>query len=330
VKVLILTFGTRGVAHQLRARGHEPVLAAPQRFAGLAGEHGLSLAPVHDGPLRLVDRADAVGQTMTGGVRAKLAPARAMPAMFLRVFDDATAIATAGPGAGADVIVHNGQIIAAPHLAEKLAIPSVLADWPPTVVTTGYWFLPAAGQELPVELAAFLDAGEPPVFIGFGSMAGPDTAVTTEIVLAAVRKTGVRAVLGTGRSGLSTTEHERVAVVDQVPHDLLFQRVAAVVHHGGAGTTAAAAAAGLPQVICPFVADQPFWGRRMHRLGVGPPPIPQPRLTPDRLADAILTAFTDATIRSRAASLGALIRSERGAADAIKRLEALVSERAST
>jgi hypothetical protein len=50
--------------------------------------------------------------------------------------------------------------------------------------------------------------------------------------------------------------------------------LAAVVHHGGTGTTGAAVASGRPQVVCPFVADQPFWARRMHLLGVAPLPIP--------------------------------------------------------
>ncbi|WP_433555547.1 glycosyltransferase [Pseudonocardia xinjiangensis] len=422
MKVLILTFGTRGdvqpfvaLARELRERGHNPVLAAPVRFGGLADEHGLSMVGVDDGPLRLLDAARGVGETMTGGVRAKLELARSIPATFSRIFEDVTAIATTGRGVGADVVVHNGQIIAAPHIAEKLGVPAVLAltvpmyvptrefpwpgqslppglpgplnratylgmkgpammfgrtvdrwreaalglprrrgrhdplrrpdggpapvlnavsphavrppaDWPSAVVTTGYWFLPAPATGLSDELAAFLDAGEPPVLIGFGSMAGPSPVRTTEMVLAAVARAGVRAVLATGWGGLAATAlPDKVIAVDQVPHDLLFPHVAAVVHHGGAGTTGAAAAAGRPQVICPFVADQPFWGRRMHSLGVAPAPIDQHRLTEERLATAIITAVTDADIRDRAAQLGTQIRKEHGVATAVLQLESLAT-----
>ncbi|HEY3465087.1 MAG TPA: nucleotide disphospho-sugar-binding domain-containing protein [Amycolatopsis sp.] len=88
-------------------------------------------------------------------------------------------------------------------------------------------------------------------------------------------------------------------------------------HHGGAGTTAAAVAAGRPQVICPFVADQPFWGRRMAHLGVAQPPIAQPRLTAAKLAEAIDRA---AGIASVAAELGGRVRAERGEHEAVRQL----------
>ena len=204
------------------------------------------------------------------------------------------------------------------------------ADWPSTVATTGYWFLPAPASALPRGLAAFLEAGAPPVFIGFGSMAGPNPAATTKTVLAAVAKAGVRAILATGWGGLSTADlPDDVIVVDHVPHDLVLPHVAAVVHHGGAGTTAAAAAAGRGQVICPFVADQPFWGRRMHALGVAPPPIGQHRLTTERLAAAITCAVSDPEIRGNAEVLGTRIRAEHGVAAAATHLETLVLDRTS-
>lgn len=423
MKVLILAFGTRGdvqpfiaLARELRARGHHPVLAAPRRFATLAAEHQLTLAPVDDGPLRLMDTTGGVGDTVNRGLRAKVALARAMPDLFRNVLDDATAIATTGPGADSDVIVHNGQIIAAPHLAEKLGVPAVLAltvplylptrefpwpgqalptwlpgpinratflgmrapqlmfarvvdrwretlslpprrgrhdpmrdpagrpvtvlnavsrhvvpppaDWPPAVATTGYWFLPAAeSSELPEHLATFLAAGPPPVLIGFGSMAGPDPAATTRAVLGAVVRSGVRAILATGWGGLTPERlPAEVLAVDQVPHDLLLPHVAAVVHHGGAGTTGAAAAAGHPQIICPFVADQPFWGRRMHDLGVAPLPIPQQRLTAETLTQAIHLTQTDATMQHRARTLGSHVRHEHGTSAAATHLERLTQD----
>ena len=130
--------------------------------------------------------------------------------------------------------------------------------------------------------------------------------------------------MGTGWGGLAAqpadTDSDDVFMVDDVPFDQLFPRVAAEVHHGGAGTVATAAAAGRPQVVCPFVADQPFWGRRMHDLGVAPEPIRQRQLTADRLATAIEQAIAEHT--AAASELGALVRTENGLRDAVRELEA--------
>jgi sterol 3beta-glucosyltransferase len=102
-----------------------------------------------------------------------------------------------------------------------------------------------------------------------------------------------------------------------MPHDWLFPQVAAVVHHGGAGTTGAALRAGRPMMICPFVGDQFFWGRRVKVLGVGPSPIPQARLTAERLTDGIRSVVGDQDMRQRAAALGKAIRAEDGIGRAI-------------
>lgn len=193
------------------------------------------------------------------------------------------------------------------------------ADWDASVVVTGYWFLDApATWEPPPALVDFLAAGTPPVYVGFGSMFMNGGAQKTKIVLEALRQAGQRAVLATGWGGLTADNApENVFVLDAVPHDWLFPRVAAVVHHGGAGTTGAAFRAGKPMVICPFVADQPFWGRRAAALGVGPDPIPQGKLSPERLAEAIRRVVSDADMRQRAAALGGTIRAEDGVGRAV-------------
>jgi len=113
-----------------------------------------------------------------------------------------------------------------------------------------------------------------------------------------------------------------VFVLDAAPHDWLFPRMAAVVHHGGAGTTGAGMRAGVPTVICPFFGDQPFWGRRVAALGIGPEPIAQKRLTVERLAAALRSVTEDAGMRDRAAALGAKIKAENGISRAIQAIEA--------
>jgi len=111
-----------------------------------------------------------------------------------------------------------------------------------------------------------------------------------------------------------------VFVFDSIPHDWLFPKVAAIVHHGGAGTTGAAIRAGKPQIICPFVGDQSFWGQRTADLSVAPSPIPQTKLTAERLADAIKYAVTNTSLQQRALSIGETIRAENGIERAVKHI----------
>jgi sterol 3beta-glucosyltransferase len=198
-------------------------------------------------------------------------------------------------------------------------------DYPPWVHTTGFWFLPAPQDWTPpARLTDFLRAGEPPVYIGFGSMAGTDPQRVGAIVAEAVALAKVRAVVVAGWGGIRLGDlSERILLLDQAPHDWLFPRMAAVVHHGGSGTTGAALAAGRPQVICPFVADQPFWAARAHAIGVAPPPQPQRRLAAARLSDAIRQAVTDRQPAAHAERVGARIRAEDGARAAVRVLEAV-------
>ncbi|SES30114.1 sterol 3beta-glucosyltransferase [Lentzea xinjiangensis] len=202
------------------------------------------------------------------------------------------------------------------------AVTPVDPAWPQTVRTTGFWFLPRNPDWSPdPALSAFLGAGPPPVYLGFGSMAGRDAKRTGDIVAEAVRQAGVRAIVATGWGGLATHSSDNLLVIDQAPHEWLFGKVAAVVHHGGGGTTAAALAAGVPQVVCPFVADQPHWARRMHAVGVAPPALPHKKLTAASLSAAVRQAVNDPEMRRRATELGELIRTENGATTAVHDLE---------
>nr|WP_296071249.1 glycosyltransferase [uncultured Actinoplanes sp.] len=221
------------------------------------------------------------------------------------------------------------------------------ADWPPQLKVTGYWW-PARPRDWqpPGELTAFLAAGPPPIHIGFGSMAPGQGSRLTAIVLEAVRRTGERAILQAGWSGLSAPPARAqgaarpahlptpspaeaqemppaaaqlpaqpdgdVLSIGAVPHDWLFPRTAAVVHHAGAGTTAAALRAAVPAVAVPVLADQPFWARRLHGLGVAPRPLPMPALTADRLADAIRAVRNNPHHAARAEAIAARVGAEDG------------------
>jgi UDP:flavonoid glycosyltransferase YjiC (YdhE family) len=193
-------------------------------------------------------------------------------------------------------------------------------DWPPSVHVTGYWFPdPPASWAPPPELQAFLEAGPPPVYIGFGSMSSRDPQATARLALDALARTGQRGIILSGWGGMHQPDlPPAVLAIDGAPFSWLFPRVAAVVHHGGAGTTAAGLAAGVPAVVVPFFGDQPFWGRRVFELGAGPAPIPRKRLTVDNLSAALARAVADPAMRNQTARLGKTLQSEDGVARAVE------------
>ena len=192
----------------------------------------------------------------------------------------------------------------------------------PLAHTTGFWTLDVPTEyQPPPALAAFLAVGPPPVSVGFGSMVPHDAPRMVATILAALRRTGQRVVFQRGWAGLGDgARGNDVLTIDEAPHMWLFPRMAAVIHHGGAGTTAAALRAGMPSLAVPFTADQPFWGRRAHRLGVGPPPIPAHALTADALA-AALPLLADPATRRRAAAVGTVLRAEDGVGTAVRAIE---------
>jgi vancomycin aglycone glucosyltransferase len=181
-----------------------------------------------------------------------------------------------------------------------LAADPVLAPWRQPaklgVVQTGAWILPDE-RPLPAELAAFLDAGAPPVYVGFGSLPAPKDFARMAIDV--VRAQGRRALLSRGWAELALVDdREDCFIVGEVNQQALFPRVAAVVHHGGAGTTTAAARAGSPQVVVPQIVDQPYWASRVWDLGIGSA-LDGPTPTAESLSAALASALKPGT-RARA------------------------------
>ncbi|MDX3225463.1 glycosyltransferase [Streptomyces sp. ME19-01-6] len=210
-----------------------------------------------------------------------------------------------------------------PHVLETAP------DWPAWVHTTGFWSLPrqADWQPSPKLLRFLEDGDQPPVFIGFGSLLGVDPEATGQLVIEAVRRTGVRALIVTGWGGISVADPpKQVRIESDVPYDWLFPRVRAAVHAGGPGTHNTALEAGIPQVSCPFHKDQVMWGNHLHDLGVAPPPVKQRDLTADALAAAVHTALTDADIARNADRLARKVAGENGAENAVRVLEEIQRE----
>ncbi|MGD1859982.1 MAG: glycosyltransferase [Leptolyngbyaceae cyanobacterium] len=194
------------------------------------------------------------------------------------------------------------------------------ADWDDTCHVTGYWFLDAPDDFTPpADLLEFLASGEPPVYVGFGSMSSRDSETMTETALSALQQSGQRGVLLTGWGGITQTGlPDSVFKLDGIPHAWLFPRMKAIVHHGGAGTTAAALRSGVPNIVVPFFTDQPFWGDRAVQLGVSPDSIPKQQLSTERLTAAIHRATQDETLRARASVIGKTINDENGVQKAVQ------------
>ena len=217
----------------------------------------------------------------------------------------------------------NGQPVPVLYGFSRHVVP-VPRDYPEDAHVTGYWFLDQADEwDPPADLAAFLEAGEPPVYIGFGSMGfGRRAAVRGRIVLDAVNRVGVRAIVARGWGGLEMpSSSSRVHVTDSVPHDWLFPRTAGVVHHGGAGTTAAGLRAGRPTLVCPVLGDQGFWAGRVHTLGCGPLPLPMRRFSVDGLACRLHSLINNPTCRDQAQEIGNALDDEDGVGNAVHVLE---------
>lgn len=399
MRVLLVTMGSRGDVEPFAAlglalarAGHEPLLAAPRRLTEDAAARGIPVAPLDDGVFSLQE--EVAGK----GTRASITAARSALPLLRRWLDDLATLRDSGP----DIVVYAPKTLGAPHLADRLGVPSIAAlpiplfsptarfpsplspvrpprflnraswrlagvieapyrrmvsswraeslgltgptpglaervagdgvlhawsphllpapdDWPAGLAPIGFWSLPPNADWTPPEaLDRFLDAGEPPVYVGFGSMVVKDPEAFTSAVLDGLHRSGRRAVLATGWGALRPSHvPETVHVLDQAPHSLLLPRTSVVVHHGGVGTVAAALRAGVPQVVRPFLGDQPFWARRVHEIGIAAPPLTG-RITAERFAAAI----DDAASRAGAArALAAQVGEEDGAAAAVARIE---------
>lgn len=174
--------------------------------------------------------------------------------------------------------------------------PSVMpqpADWPEWAFVTGAWMSPPAGP-LDDELEEFLSS-QPVVYAGFGSMKDNRAKARAAAIVEGGKSAGFKVLLVTGWGGLApSVEHVEdpdVLVRASVPHALVFPRVAVALHHGGAGTTHAALAAATVSVIMPFLADQPWWARRLHSLGLGPRALSRKTTHPQTISKALLGAL---------------------------------------
>ncbi|MGH4138316.1 glycosyltransferase [Clostridium sp.] len=191
------------------------------------------------------------------------------------------------------------------------------SDWNVNIHQCGYWFVEEQEDYTPSkELADFLNSGDKPIYIGFGSVFHTDQKeALSKLIIDALFKSDKRGII----CGMGKFDNlpKNIITIDGIPHSWLFERVSAVCHHGGAGTTAAGFKAGVPSIIIPFANDQHAWAQRANDLGVGSKSIPIKRLTSDNLAAAINYALKD-TIVENSNILAKNIATENGARDCAK------------
>ena len=217
-----------------------------------------------------------------------------------------------------------------PELNLIAASPSVSKpppDLPKRHKFTGAWFLEESDYEISPALQEFLDQGSPPIIITFGSVAGSRNVETTSIFVEAVQHAGQRAVIQTGWGNLEMDNPpENVCFVGYVPHNFLFRQGCCVIHHGGAGTTAAACRAGVPSIVIPHWADQPYWGHTLHKIGVAPKPLHRQDMNPKRLAKRINRVTSSQSMAEKAKALMEKIEMEDGLTTAVRLIEAYATE----
>ncbi|CAE6371372.1 unnamed protein product [Rhizoctonia solani] len=195
------------------------------------------------------------------------------------------------------------------------------SDWMSHIDVVGFYFLDLASDYTPPNnLIEFLKTGEPPVYIGFGSIVLQNPQEMTKAILSGIAQAGVRAIISPGWGGLDEdlirSAGPHVFALGNVPHDWLFQHVSAVCHHGGAGTTAIGLKCGKPTIIVPFFGDQPWWATQVALRGAGPPPLDSKNLTAAAFAVALRMALSPATLKA-AEVVGEMIRQEDGAQNGV-------------
>ena len=218
-----------------------------------------------------------------------------------------------------------------PHLRTPLLFaysPNILPrpnDWDEHMHVTGYLFLPEESYQPSNQLSDFLADGNPPICISFGSMVNRKAERIDRNVREALKKTKNRGIILSGWGGIQNHSSSDLLYLESAPHDWLLPRCKMIIHHGGAGATSAGLRAGIPSIVVPFTADQPFWGNRIHAIGAGPKPILVKNNSVEKLVRAIAEAESNA-IRNRAQAIGQNMRGENGVADAVKLIEMYAAE----
>jgi UDP:flavonoid glycosyltransferase YjiC (YdhE family) len=197
-------------------------------------------------------------------------------------------------------------------------------DWPASVRACGFFDTPALDIEgtVPRELAAFLGAGEAPVYMSFGSWMPKDAAGQAEalaLLTQAARLAGCRAIIqGHAAQPCGFTSDDRILYVSAAPHAAIFPHCSAVVHHGGAGTTQSATLAGKPSIVVANISEQEHWAGELRRLGIGAKLLKRRSVTAASLARQIKAVLAAPEMAAKAREIGGAMKNEDGVSEAVR------------
>jgi UDP:flavonoid glycosyltransferase YjiC (YdhE family) len=200
-----------------------------------------------------------------------------------------------------------------------------MKDWNDSVHVTGFLNLPEppSDQQMPEDLKRFIQSGEPPVYMTFGSCTQFDLENSTRLMIDAAKLSGQRTIIQTDLSAHSFGTDPNIHFIGRAPHSVVFPLCSAIVHHGGAGTTQAALLAGKPSVVVAHGFDQPYWGRLLEKAGASGKCLTRNGLSADQLAAQIEAVTSAASISIHADRLGKAMKQEHGVARAIEAIAAM-------
>lgn len=196
-------------------------------------------------------------------------------------------------------------------------------DWNEKQIITGYWrygIERLASQNIEQQVARLRN----PIAISLGSQNTKDISQTINILETALTQTNTQAILTIPSKWHNEIKSKNIFPVDYVPHDWLYKHVKVAIHHGGAGTTSASLHAGIPTITLPLAIDQFFWGERIYKIGVGPKPIPQRKLTAEKLANAIQIALSDEAMKAKAKTVSEKLSLENGTQVAVSQMRKII------
>ncbi len=188
------------------------------------------------------------------------------------------------------------------------------SDWNDNIRLCGSFSIPSKNDDMEIsgDVQRFVDEGDPPIYMTFGSCDQFDPEGNAKLFIETVRISGVRAIIQSTRGNHTIDNSDQIMWIEKIPHDKIFPFCALIVHHGGAGTTHAAIRAGTPSVVVAHAYDQPSWGKRLHKAGVAGRFLFRKNITAKLLAKRINAAMNSSEMRSKAIVLAEIVSTENG------------------
>ena len=200
-------------------------------------------------------------------------------------------------------------------------------DWPSSVQVCGFLDTPNMTMEgvIPASLKSFLDAGEPPVYMTFGSWMPHEIAnqtATLRLLTDAANLAGCRAIIQSPSSpDCGFTSNDQIFYISAAPHYAIFPHCQAVVHHGGAGTTQSTTISGKPSIVVTHLSEQEHWGRELHRVGIAGDFLHRRNLTSKQLARKIQFVLNSPELSLKAKSIAEAMKKENGVDAAVNLIQ---------